>query len=333
MLPQIRMQPWYPGQSGVWGSDVQRGLRSSPTSIVLYVDENHPGASATADGTDPEHPLTTIQAAVDRLSTFQTAMATSLVGSVIVVGAGATIAESVIVPATAPRGCTIMGESNGGYNPSWLPAAAAGTNLTLRAQDWRVTGFTFNFNGNSTAIRLDWTATTNASGAVIDNNRFFGGWSGLYGVFAYGAPYNVRVLNNEFVEIRSTGGAGTAFAIYCSNTPTAEPLEWQIIGNTFMENENHIGSLNHAYGFNASLIANNVFSVGMTIAATLKLDLRSGHGGRNIVTGNVFDGDYSNPGGYYDSTAAVSCWVGNYAQDTLEAEVGDNALTIAPPAA
>lgn len=333
MIPLTRLSPFYPGQMGVWGSDVQRGVRASPTAITLFVDENHPGASATADGTDPEHPLTTVQAAVDRLSTFQTAMATSLVGSVIVVGAGATIAENVIVPHTAPRGCTILGESNGGYNPSWLPAASGGTNLYLRAQDWRVSGITFNFTGNSTAIRLDWTATYNASGCVIDNCRFFGGWSGLYGIYAYGAPYNVRVLNNEFTEIRSTGGAGTAFAVFVGNTPTAEPLEWQLVGNLFTENENHVGSLNHLYGFNSSLIQGNVFNYGMTIPAAIMLDLRSGHGGRNTVVGNLFTGDYSNPGGYYDSTAAVSSWVGNYAQDTLEAEVGDNALTIAPPAA
>jgi hypothetical protein len=226
-----------------------------------------------------------------------------------------------------------MGESSGGYVPTWMPGAGGGTNLTLRQQDWRVEGFNFGFNGNSTAIELDWTAVYNSSGAVIVGNRFFGGWAGLRGIYAYGAPYNVRVLDNEFAEIRSTGGAGTAFAIYTGVTPTAEPLEWQIIGNVFAENENHVGSLNHAYGFNASLIANNVFGSGMTIAAALMLDLRSGHGGRNIVTGNVFMGDYSNPGGYYDSTAAASCWVGNYAEDTLEAEVGDNALTIAPPVA
>jgi hypothetical protein len=329
------MQPWYPGQLGVNGSDVQRGLRWSPTAIVLYVDDNHPGASAAADGTDPEHPLTTVQLAVNRLISFQTSMSASLVGSVIVVGAGATLTESVIVPATAPRGCTILGESNGGYNPSWLPGASAGTNLTLRQQDWHVSGITFNFTGNSTAIELQWngTNTINASGAVIDNCRFFGGWSGLRGIYATGSPYNVRILNNEFSEIRSAGGAGTAYAVYGGVTPIAEPLEWQIVGNVFSENENHVGSLNGLYSLNGSLVQGNLFGYGTTIAAAINLDLRSGHGGRNIVVGNLFAGDYSNTGGYYDSTAAVSSWVGNYAEDVLEAEVGDNGITIAPPAA
>ena len=70
-LPQVRLQPWYPGQMGVADSDVQRGLRWEPTGIVLYVDENHPGASATADGTDPENPQTTIQQAITNLTNFQ----------------------------------------------------------------------------------------------------------------------------------------------------------------------------------------------------------------------------------------------------------------------
>lgn len=333
MLPQVRMQPLYPGLMGVAGSDVQRGLRWSPTAIVLYVDENHPGVSATADGTDPEEPLPSVQTAVDRLISFQAAMAASLVGSVIVVGAGATIVESVIVPVTAPRGCTIMGEANGAYNPSWLPAAAGGTNLILRAQDWRVTGLTFNFNGNSRAIELDWDATNNASGAVIDGCRFFGGWSGLYGINLSGAPYNVRILSNEFAEIRSTGGAGTAYAIITTTSSQAEALEAQIVGNVFVDNENHVGSLGAVRSFNVSLIQNNIFGAGKYIPTTIKLDLRSGHGGHNVVVGNLFAGDYSNPGGYYDSTDSVSCWVGNFAQDLLESEVGDNGITVLPPAA
>ncbi len=332
-LPLIRLSPFYPGQLGVHGSDVQRGIRWSPTAITMYVDDNHNDASDDHDGTDPEHPMATLQGAVTKLIAHQTALAQSLSGSVIVVGAGASLVESVIVPVTAPTGCTILGESNGAYSPSWLPGAAAGTNLTIRAQDWRVTGFNFNFNGNSTAIALTWTASTNASGTVIDNNRFFGGWSGLYGIYHTGSPYNVRVLDNEFVEIRSAGGAGTAYAIYGGTTPTAEALEWIITGNLFRENENHIGSLNHLYGFNGSLIQNNVFGTGTTIAATTRLDLRSGHGGRNSVVGNLFEGDYSNAGGYYDSTAAVSSWVGNVAEDLLEPETADNGLTIAPPAA
>jgi len=62
-LPLIRMQPWYPGQMGVEGSDVPLGMRWGSTAITMWVDPDHPGATDTGDGTDPVHPLETIQQA------------------------------------------------------------------------------------------------------------------------------------------------------------------------------------------------------------------------------------------------------------------------------
>jgi len=335
ILPQVRMQPWYPGQFGVPGSDVQRGLRWSPTAIVLYVDENHPRATATADGTDPENPLNSIQVAVNQLIAFQTSMSVSLVGSVIVVGAGATVTESVVVPATAPKGVTILGESNGSYVPTWGPAAGAGTCLTLRQENWRVSGFQFAFSGNSTGVRLEWVPASkyNASGAVIDNCRFSGWWAGLYGIALVGAPYNVRIVGNEFNELRSVGGAGTAFGICTVDASEANAYECQVVGNVFWENENHIGCVGDDRGFNMSLFQGNVFHEGVLIPATRKLDLRGGTRGRNIVVGNYFCGDYSNPGGYWGNAGNPDNWVGNFAEDVAAAEVADNGITVAPPAA
>jgi len=320
---------------GVPGSDISRGLRWSPTSLVLYVDENHPGAIAVGDGTDPEHPLTTIQTAVNNLIAFQTSTSSSLVGSVIVVGAGATIAEDVVVPATAPEGVTLLGSTNGGYFPTWSPAASAGTCLTLRQQDWRVTGFEFNFTGNSTAIQLDWVpgSSYNASGAVIDSNHFSGWWSGLYGIAFNGAPYNVLIANNEFNEIRSAGGAGTAFAICTIDSSEANAYQCRVLNNWFTENENHIGSIAADRSFNCSLFQGNVFYEGELIPATLMLDLRGGSRGNNIVVGNYFCGDYSNPGGYYANAGSPDNWVGNFAEDVAEGEVSDSGITVLPPAA
>jgi len=63
------------------------------------------------------------------------------------------------------------------------------------------------------------------------------------------------------------------------------------------------------------------------------LDLRGGSQGKNIVVGNHFCGDYSNTGGYYANAASPGNWTGNFAEDVAEAEVGDNSLTIAAPAA
>ena len=336
-LPLVRLQTLYPGQMGVAGSDVARGIRWSPSAIVLYVDENHPAANAVNDGTDPENPLNSVQVAVDRLIAFQTASAASLAGSYIVIGAGATLVESVIVPANAPVGCTILGDTSGGFMPSWQPATATGIALTLRAHSWRVTGIKFTWSGNGTGVRLDRNDTIGyeACACQIDNCRFFGHYNGLYAIEFYGSPSNCRILNNEFAEIRSVGTAGTAYAILCTESSDSNPYLETVAGNTFWECENYIGSLNNDKSFNLSLFQNNVFHKGALIPAAIKLDLRGGSRGLNIVTGNVFFGDYSQPGGYWAHATAPDLWVGNWTDDIAEVGQVDvtTGITYAPPAA
>lgn len=333
MLPQIRQAPWYPGQFGVAGSDVQRGLRWEPAGIVLYVDENHPGASATADGTDPEHPLTTIAGAVTNLTNFATATADSLEGSVIVVAAESTPAESVIIPATAPKNCLLIGGGTGHNCPAWTAATNAGTALTIRQQGWVVDHFLFRAGSGGTSVQLDWVPGSGYVGyrTTIRNCHFDGLWQGLYGISLYGAPYDVVIANNWFREYRRSDS--TAFAICVTDSSNANPYMCKVVGNYFEENENHIGSLGDNKSFNLSLFQSNVFHEGVLITATRMLDLRGGSQGKNIVTGNVFCGDYSNTGGYYANAGAPGNWVGNSAEDTLEGEVADNGFTIAVPAA
>lgn len=332
--PQVRLQPWYPGQMGVPGSDVQRGLRWSADGIVLYVDENHPGTSGAADGTDPENPLNSIQTAITRLTTFATATNTSLEGSIIVVSAQATIAESVTIPATAPANCTLFGAGSSEHAPTWTPATAAGTALTIRAPGWRVTGFRFGWTGDGTGIVIDRSdaAGYEAVMTVIDNNRFWGAYNGMYAIDLQGAPSNCRILNNEFGEIRSVGAAGTAYAIISTDSTDANPYLTTIAGNTFWECENYIGSVGGARGFNLSYICNNMFHAGVLIPATIKLDMRGGTRGLNVVTGNYMGGQYTQAGGYYANAVTTDAyWTGNFALATI-ATVADNGLTVRVPA-
>jgi len=332
-LPQIRLAPFYPGQVGVSGSDVQRGLRWEPQGIVLYVDENHPGVSDTGDGTNPEAPLASIQTAITRLTNFATALGTSLEGSVIVIADEADLAETVIIPATAPLNCTILGAGSTAHHPTWTAATAAGVALTVRQEGWTIEGITFEAGAEGTSIKLDEVpgSSYTAYKTTIRNCRFDGLWGGLYGVDFYGAPHRVTIENCEFLEWRSAGGA--AFAIMVTDSSHTNPYECHIHNNVFWENENHIGNLGAVRGFNVSTFMGNVFYEGELIASTLMLDLRGGTLGHNIVTGNTFCGDYSNTGGYYANAGAPGNWVGNMAEDLLEPEVADNGITIAPPAA
>jgi len=245
----------------------------------------------------------------------------------------ATIAESVIVNPTAPKNCMILGAGTSNHQPTWTAATAAGRALTLRQEGWVIDGFTFEAGAEGTAIRLEEVPASSytAYKTTIRNCRFDGMWGGLYGVDFAGAPHRVIIENCEFLEWRSAAGA--AFAIIVSDTTHASPYECHIRNNVFWENENHIGGLGAIRGFNVSTFTGNIFHIGELITATIMLDLRGGSRGNNIVCGNVFQGDYSNTGGYYAHATDPDHWVGNWAEDILEAEVGDNGITILPPAA
>jgi len=59
-----RLKPWYPGQLGIPGSDNPLGIRMEPQGLVYYVDGSSATADDTNDGTDPDRPKETIQAAI-----------------------------------------------------------------------------------------------------------------------------------------------------------------------------------------------------------------------------------------------------------------------------
>ena len=333
VLPQVRAAPWYQGQIGVSGSDVQRGLRWESSAIVLYVDDEHPGATAVGDGTNPEYPLTTIQQAVDNLIAFATAMTIDLDGSVIVVANEATIEETVIVPPTAPLNCAILGAGGSRHQPTWRAANAAEIALDLRQQGWTIEGFTFECGALGTGIRLSEVPGTSyiSYKTIIRNCQFDGLFGGQYGIDFYGAPHRVTVEDCEFIEFHTD--TNNAWAIGVSDTAHTDPNQCRILNNLFWQNDNHVGGIDGLRSFNASEIRGNTFmALGDVFNTTIKLDLRGGSVGLNIVTGNVFCGDYAH-GGYWANAAAPGMWVGNTAEDLLEPEVADNGFTIGPPVA
>lgn len=329
-LPQVRMQPWYPGQMGVAGSDVQRGLRWEPTGITLFVDPDSNNDTDAADGTDPENPLTTIQAAVTKLVTFQTSMAVSLAGSTIVC-AGAAYTESVTIPATISY-CRLVGGSPNRWRPTWASAAAATPCLTVNAEGWVIDGFEFDCPASSAGVLLNEIPASSLSAykTTIQNCAFDGLWSGLYGIQFLGAPHRICIYNNWFTEMNQ--GDDSAFCIYITDSTHTNPYQCEIIGNRFMDSDNYIGSLGSIRGFNVSLFKDNIFEDGTLLTPAMMLDLRGGSQGYNIVTDNYFGRAYTNASGYWAHAATPnSCWVGNTAEPT-PATVADNGKTIAVPA-
>ncbi len=331
-LPLIRQSQWYPGQPGVHGSDVPRGMRWSPTALTMFVDPDNNDNSDAHDGTNPEAPMATIQGAITKLIAHQLAQGTSLAGSTIVC-AGAAYTESVIVPAPVAAADTVpyvrlLGVGGNSHRPAWN-GVAGGANpcLTIRAEGWTVEGFTFNCPNTSSGVRVEEVPgeTISACKTTIQNCVFDGLWSGQYGIEFWGAPHRVSVLNNWFLEMDS-------FCIYVTDSTQTNPYQCAIVGNRFSDSQNYIGNLASLRGFNVSLFKDNVFEEGTILVPATYLDLRGGSIGYNIVTGNYFGGAYTQAGGYYANAATPdSCWVGNTAEAT-PATVGDNGRTLQVPA-
>lgn len=99
-LPLLKLKAFYPGVLGVPESDQPLGIRTMTQAQVFYVDNSHPLANDANDGTDPEHPLETIQEAVDKC--------TDEIGDVIMVMPGV-YDETVTVDKTH---VTIVGAGN-----------------------------------------------------------------------------------------------------------------------------------------------------------------------------------------------------------------------------
>ena len=324
----------FPGHNfimGIAGTQIEATIGGSDAQ-AFYVNAAHAASNDANYGTDPDDPLATFQELIDRSTGVSAIVSPALAAGDSVYISGA-ITESVIVTEAVPANCRLIGERPGIEAPVWTAAVAAGTALTLRQAGWFVGGFRFTAGAAGQAIKLEWVPASGyvANRTVIANNYFDGAWGGLYGIELSGAPFDTRIVNNEFREYRR--GDASAFAIITTNSSEANAYMCVVENNLFWENENHVGSLGDDRGFNLSVFKGNIFHEGVLIAATRMLDLRGGSQGKNIVVGNTFCGDYSNTGGYYANAATPGMWIGNVAEDVLEAEVGDNGWTVAPPAA
>lgn len=329
-------QEYREGQLGIIGTsaDAYTGeggkifFIGRPSTRDVAASDNH-------DGTDPREPMATLQGLIDRTAAIAAGTGTRqpYLREHDTIYIQTDITESVVTGDTTdmPAHINIVGVGSDEWSPAWATDAVGSPCLTLRALGWTVQGIKFLPGSASSGIRLEWVPGSdyNASRATIKNCEFDGAWSGFYGIDLNGAPYDVKIIGNEFREFTA---AGAAFAIMVSGSTEANPYMCKVLDNLFWENENHVGSLAGDRGFNLTLFKGNTFHEGVLISATLMLDLRGGSQGENIVTENTFCGDYSNAGGYYANAANPGNWVGNKAEDVAEAEVGDNSFTIAPPA-
>jgi hypothetical protein len=158
-IPLEQVRPMYQGQMGVPGSDTRLGLSRTCGNAVFYVDPNHGSASDNSDGTDPNAPLATIQAAHGKAvqgDTIAVMHNNSWQYGNTANGRILPVAEDVVI--TTP-GLRIVGICPSGVNGvPWQPATDRGTCLTVKALDTLVEGFLFTAGTKTapTAIRASW---------------------------------------------------------------------------------------------------------------------------------------------------------------------------------
>lgn len=251
-LPMTRLLPFYPGQMGVPGSDNDRGLRLDTNGQVFYVDPNKATANTSNDGTDPDHPLSTVAAALNKCNSYHNDVIAVMFNSdwtysTIAAGHPLPIQESVTVNKAGVR---IVGVApSGALGVPWIPTANNAVCITVNAMDVLIEGFCFwdsIYTGN-TAIYAQWSgAAYYGENLTVRNNHFYNMGYGV--VMDY--SYNCHIHDNRFEDIVTQAIHGSATfgnagynSVYnnefwhCAGAINLPDSDYnKIVGNYFMNN-------------------------------------------------------------------------------------------------
>lgn len=177
-IPLIRQPALHAGQMGVPGTDSPRGLRSSCTGRVIYVDPNFPGANDNRDGTLPTDPMLSITGALAVCDPYRGDTIAVMASNDWYYGNAADgyttpISEEVVVDVPGVR---IVGVAPGNsMGVMWTPASNGGTCLTIQSLDVTVEGFCFT-EGNTYAgcdgILIEWDGPPYGENCVVRHCYF-----------------------------------------------------------------------------------------------------------------------------------------------------------------
>lgn len=310
-------------QWGVKGTGAEARVADAERQ-VFYVEPAHANASDNNEGTDPLFPLAT-------LGTLMTRTWSPLLQSRDIVYVKGLLTESVTTPdyTAAPSYVTIAGVGPHRYAAQWTSGGAALACLDLRAVGWSIENIRFYGAATAACVQLRHTDTGANDIAIrthIRNCYFDGLTTGRYGIATHGC-YDVWIENCTF-SLWHNAVAGGAIAIWLESSPLAIPYRQHIKGCMFYDNDNHI-----ICPMNGSFVYGCMFQpTGYAYASTQQLETSLGGnpGDDNVIFENIMPGDYSIVGGYNPGAADV--WVGNWADDVAEAEVGDNGIAYLRPA-
>jgi len=309
-LPLTRQNPWFPGQMGVPGTDTETGLRLHSTGCVFYVDPNYPGASDLRDGTNPEDPLLTVQAAINKCQPYR--------GDVVAVmcnnawqyhnnadGYLTPIAEEVVISVPGVR---LVGVNPSGSNGvPWLATDDNQTLIHIKALDVCVEGFLF-YDDNNAGIRgifAEWGVLAFGDNPTIRNNTFHGLAIGVQLEYCWYAHIHDNIFHDGkgiYVDPALSGAAYNDIHDnqfdYCAFAMSCQGMDYSFIhGNSLSDWRAITGAA----------------------ATDAGIDLTNGN--RNQVYDNYLScllpaaapGDYND----YNTAGATDAWIGNHCMDGL----------------
>ena len=305
-MPLTRLNPWYPGQMGVAGTDTETGLRMNCTGTVFYVDPNYPGVSDARDGTNPTDPLATVAAALTKCQPHR--------GDVIAVMANgnwqygnptsramADISEQVTV--TVP-GVRIVGVSpSSALGVYWQPAASGGVCITVNALDVTIEGFAFwseNPIVGGTGILAQWTGITAAH--VQGENLVV-----RHCYFDADLDYGISLEYSWYAHIHDNYFRQMGIAAIVNNNSAGDPDYAVIHHNHFVNNALAISLPDSD---NCHIYSNWIHG---TVGALAFIDLTGGV--TNLVADNWLGcsvADYTGGAGPTCADGAGDAWVNNH---------------------
>lgn len=220
---------------------------------------------------------------------------------------------TIIGAANRPRHADDLHESStpgrGSSSATWTAPASGSTAVPLLRciqQGWRVERIVFQLSGSATAC-IGVHKTDDAGDAERDGGHLEVIGCKLQGTPGTPAGIGIQTNGNGFVHVSDSLIFGFTTAMAKTGAAGGQVGWWEIVNNRFDGNTNGIVlPLYH------SLVKGNSFSV----TTTKEIDLANG--AANVVTENVFLGDYD-----ANVAATGDCWFNNYSLDTTSGEVDD----------
>lgn len=175
-VPLTRLNPWYPGQMGVPGTDTETGLRLHSTGTIFYVDPNAVGVSDARDGTNPNDPLLTVATAITKCQDYRGDVIAVMMNGAWQYSANVNYATAIQEEVTLNvAGVRLVGVSYSGAGVIWEPvtAAGAGTCITVTAPDCTIEGFCFQGGTpGGRAIFLNWDPPAYGENCIVRHCLF-----------------------------------------------------------------------------------------------------------------------------------------------------------------